>query len=179
MAASELRLFEIGIISGLLQTPAYAAALQAGNVKRGAITEEQAQERLEKLAERQNALRRTPPPFVHAVLDESCLRRRVGSAEIMDEQLGALLEFAELPNSVLQIAPYDLGERRSFDLPITFATLPDRSQIAYAESAARGQLVRETTFVHGTLTHYHQLQAEALSQVASVAMIEGLRKGTP
>ncbi len=87
--------------------------------------------------------------------------------------------FAEMPSTVLQIAPYDLGERRPFDLPVYLLTLPDRTAIAYAESAQRGHLERETTAVVPMLTAYHQLQAESLSQAASVAMINQVGKGTP
>lgn len=58
-------------------------------------------------------------------------------------------------------------------------TLSDLSVIAYAESQMRGHLERDTTSVLPLLTAYHQLQAEALSQAASVAMIREARKGTP
>ncbi|MER8101660.1 Scr1 family TA system antitoxin-like transcriptional regulator [Kitasatospora sp. NPDC094016] len=44
--ALELRMFEVGIIPGLLQTPEYAAALTTAAVNRGSITEAQAGERL-------------------------------------------------------------------------------------------------------------------------------------
>ncbi|UXY32711.1 helix-turn-helix domain-containing protein [Streptomyces sp. HUAS TT20] len=178
MRAVEVRLFELGIVPGLLQTRDYAAAITTGAVRRGAITEQQADERLELLAKRQASLERTPSPLVFAVLDESCLMRPVGGPEVMAEQLDKLAGFAELPSTVFQVAPYDLGERRPFDLPINLLTLADRSHVAYAESAQRGHLVRESTFVVAALTAYHQLQAEALSQSASVAMIEQLRKGT-
>ena len=87
-------------------------------------------------------------------------------------------ENAELPNTVLQIAPYDIGERRPFNLPINLLTMADRSMIAYAESQAQGYLDREATFVLSVLSAYHQLQAESLSQAASVAMIKEVRKGT-
>lgn len=97
----------------------------------------------------------------------------------MAAQLDRLVEFAELPSTVLQVAPYDLGERRAFDLPVTLLTLADRSQIAYAESAQQGRLERDIRCVQPLLTAYHQLQAEALSQAASVAVFEQARKGTP
>ncbi|WDM12551.1 helix-turn-helix transcriptional regulator [Streptomyces lavenduligriseus] len=179
LRAAEIRIFQIGIVPGLLQTPEYAAAIQGGVVRRGAITEQQAQERLSKLSERQASLSRMPPPVVFVVLDESCLRRPVGGPEVMAGQLDKLLAFAELPSTVLQVAPYDLGERRSFDLPITVLTLGNRSQIAYAESAQRGHLVREPHFVASALTAYHQLQAEAASQADSVALIQDLRRDLP
>ncbi|MCE7081359.1 helix-turn-helix transcriptional regulator [Streptomyces sp. ST2-7A] len=179
MRAAEIRLFELGIIPGLLQTPEYAAAITTGAVRRGAITEQQAEERLTLLAKRQASMERIPAPLIHAVLDESCLRRPVGGPKIMAAQLDRLLAFAELPNTVVQVAPYDLGERRSFDLPIYLLALPDRSLMAYAESAHQGRLERDIRSVQPLMTAYHQLQAEASSQTASVAMIKEARKGSP
>ncbi|MFC8076236.1 helix-turn-helix domain-containing protein [Streptomyces sp. NPDC057307] len=177
--AAEIRLFELGIVPGLLQTPEYAAAIATGAVRRGAITEQQADERLTLLAKRQLSLERIPPPFVYAVLDESCVRRPVGGKGVMAAQFDRLVAFAELPSTLLQVAPFDLGERRAFDLPVTLLTLPDRSQVAYSESAQQGQLARDMAFIQPLMTAYHQLQAEALSQAASVATINEFRKGTP
>ncbi|PBC84244.1 MULTISPECIES: helix-turn-helix transcriptional regulator [unclassified Streptomyces] len=177
--AAEIRLYEVGVIPGLLQTSDYASVIVDSAVKRGAITPEQADERMSLVAERQAALVRTPPPLVFVVLDESCIRRPIGGLAVMEAQLVRLIEFAELPNTVLHVAPFDMGERRPFSLPITVLTLPDRSLMSYAESAQRGHLERESTSVLPILTAYHQLQADALSQAASVAMINDFRKGTP
>ncbi|WP_016905236.1 helix-turn-helix domain-containing protein [Streptomyces xiaopingdaonensis] len=175
--ATEIRLFEIGVIPGLLQTPQYASAVAESEVARGAIAAEQGQERVAVVEARQAALVRPSPPLIFAVLDESCLRRPVGGPDVMEAQFQRLAEFAALPNTVLQVAPFDMGTRRAFDLPLYILTMPDRSLMSYAESAHRGYLDRETSFALPRLTAYHQLQAEALSQAASVAMIEQLRKG--
>ncbi|MFG2597050.1 Scr1 family TA system antitoxin-like transcriptional regulator [Streptomyces sp. NPDC048462] len=177
--AVEIRLFEIGIISGLLQTPEYARVLADSSVQRGAITPEQADERVSFLAERQAALARSRPPMVFVILDESCIRRPIGGAALMGAQLDRLVEFAALPNTLLQVAPYEIGERRTFDLPVNLLTLSDRSVLCYAESQAQGHVDRETTSVVPMLTAYHQLQGEAMSPAASVAMISELRKGIP
>ncbi|MBW1595714.1 helix-turn-helix transcriptional regulator [Streptomyces sp. JJ38] len=176
--AAEVRIYEVGVIPGLLQTPGYAKALAESAVKRGTITSDQANERVTLIAERQATLVRTPPPLVFVVLDESCIRRPVGEPNVMDEQLARLLDFAELPNTVVQVAPFDMGTRRPFNLPITVLTAPDRSLMSYAESAQRGHLERDSAFVLPILTAYHQLQAEAPSQAESLAMIEQLRRGT-
>ncbi|WP_330174096.1 helix-turn-helix domain-containing protein [Streptomyces sp. NBC_01498] len=176
--AVEIRLYEIGIIHGLLQTPEYARALADSAVRRGVVTPEQAAERISYLTERQNMLARPRPPAMLVVMDESCIRRQVGGHAVMCAQLDRLLQFAELPNTVLQIAPFEIGERRPFNLPLTVLTLSDLSVIAYAESQIRGHLERETTSVLPMLAGYHQLQAEALSQAASVAMIKEVRKAT-
>lgn len=177
--AAEVRLFEIGIIPGLLQTPEYAQVLADSAVKRGAITTEQAHERVALVAERQAALVRPSSPLVFVMLDESCVRRPIGEPAVMEAQLARLVEFAELPNTVLQVAPYDMGARRTFNLPLYILTMSDRSLMSYAKSAHRGHLERESSFVLPLLAAYHQLQAEACSQAASVAMINQLRKGTP
>ena len=177
--AAEIRLYEVGVIPGLLQTAEYAAALTAGAVKRAAITPEQGDQRVDLVAQRQASLDRNPSPLVFVVLDESCLRRPIGDDAVMDAQFARLIEFADLPNTVVQVAPFDMGVRRPLSLPVTILTLPDRSIVSYAESAQRGHLERETAFVLPVLTAYHQLQAEALSQAASVAMISTLRKGSP
>ncbi len=176
--AVEIRLFEVGIIPGLLQTPDYARVLANSAIQRGAITPEQADERLSFLAERQAALKRARPPMVIVVLDESCIRRPVGGSKVAEAQLDQLVEFAALPNTMLQVAPYDIGERRTFDRLVNLLTLPDRSMFSYVESQTQGQLDREITSVVHMLTAYHQLQAESLSQSASVAMINEVRKGT-
>ncbi|MGA5576768.1 helix-turn-helix domain-containing protein [Streptomyces koyangensis] len=177
--AAEIRVFEIGIIPGLLQTQEYARVLTDNAVQRGAISPEQASERVRILAERQGALVRQRPPMVFVTMDESCIRRPIGGSEVMEGQLEHLAEFAKMPNTMLQIAPFEIGERRTLDRPVNLLTLSDRSMIYYAESQAQGHLEREGSDVIGMLTAYHQLQAEALSQAASVALINQLRKGTP
>ncbi|MFF9482250.1 Scr1 family TA system antitoxin-like transcriptional regulator [Streptomyces sp. NPDC014733] len=177
--AVELRLYEIGIIPGLMQTPEYARVLAESSVRRGAISPEQALERVDFLAERQAALERSRPPMVMVVMDESCIRRWVGGDEVMEAQLDRLIEFAGRPNTVLQVAPFNIGEHRPFDLPVNLLTMADRSVMYYAESQAQGFVDRESTSVMPVLTTYHQLQAQALSQAETVAMISQLRKGTP
>ncbi|MGW6455300.1 helix-turn-helix domain-containing protein [Streptomyces sp. NPDC055078] len=177
--AVEIRLYEIGIIPGLLQTREYAEVLADSAIGRGAITPEQAAERVSLLAERQAALVRPRPPMMLVVMDESCIRRPIGGPEVMGAQLDRLVEVAALPNTMIQIAPFDMGERRPFNLPVNLLTLSDRSLVSYAESQTQGHFDRESGSVIPLLTAYHQLQAEALSQAASVAMINEVRKGTP
>ncbi|MFE6098811.1 helix-turn-helix transcriptional regulator [Streptomyces laurentii] len=175
--AVELRLYEIGIIPGLLQTPGYARCLADSNVRRGMITPERAERRVKFLAQRQEAMEGSRPPMRLVVMDESCIRRQVGGSEVMADQLARLLDVAEQPNTVLQIAPFTGGEQRALDLPLNLLTLPDMSVIAYAESQIRGHIERHTDSVLMLHRAYHQLQADALPQSASVAMIREARKG--
>jgi hypothetical protein len=177
--AVEIRLFEVGVLPGLLQTPAYAAALAEGHVKRGTITADQAAERVEYLAERQAVLDRPNPPMLIVVLDESCIRRPIGNDTVMEQQLAHLIEFAGQPNTVLQVAPFKMGALRPFNRLVNLLTLADRSVISYVESETQGHLDREITSALPLVRAYHHLQAEALSQTATLAMINEARKGTP
>ncbi|PZT72901.1 MULTISPECIES: helix-turn-helix domain-containing protein [unclassified Streptomyces] len=177
--AVEIRLFRIGLVPGLMQTREYAQALADGDLRRGSVTPEQAEERVTFLQERQAALVRPRPPMVFVVMDESCLLQAVGGPKVMAAQLQRLEELAALPNWIIHVAPFEIGVRRAFDMPINLLTLADRSVVAYAESQMQGYVEREQSAVVPMLTTYHQLQGETLSQAASLAMISQLRKGIP
>ncbi|MFI1885289.1 helix-turn-helix domain-containing protein [Streptomyces jumonjinensis] len=175
--ASEIRLFETGVIPGLLQTREYTRVLADSAVQRGEVTPEQAAERVEFLIEQQAQLVRTSPPLIFAVLDESCIRTTIGGPAVMDAQFARLIEFARQASTSLQIAPFAMGEKKPFRRLVYLLTLPDRSVMSYVESQTQGSLDRELTSVLPLVRAYHQLQIEAASQAESVAMIEQLRKG--
>ncbi len=175
--AAEIRLYEVGVIPGLLQTPEYATVLAESVVRRGNITPEQAQERVAVTAQRQEAVFGGRETMVFAMVDESCLLRPVGGPEVMKAQFDHLIDFAELPNTILQVVPFALGERRPFSLPVTILTMVDRSIVSYAESAQQGYVEREMTAVLPLHADYHRLQAVAPSQAASVDIVKQLRKG--
>ncbi|MFD6758480.1 Scr1 family TA system antitoxin-like transcriptional regulator [Streptomyces roseolus] len=175
--AVEIRIFEIGLVAGLLQVPEYAEALAAATVARGSVTADEAAGRVAFQMERQQILERDRPPMVFAVLDESCIRTMVGGPRVMAAQLDRLVEFAARPHTVLQVAPFAMGERRALNRLLTLLTLPDRSALAYTESQAQGYLEREVSAVASMFTAYHQLSAESLSQADTVTMIKEVRKG--
>ncbi|WTG87737.1 DUF5753 domain-containing protein [Kitasatospora sp. NBC_01560] len=89
---------------GLFQTEAYATALAMADVRRGTITRRQAEERVTFLLARQQLLRRGSPPLVHAVLDESCLRRPIGGSAVMEQQFSTLEEQFDASHVILQVA---------------------------------------------------------------------------
>ncbi|MEU3598972.1 helix-turn-helix transcriptional regulator [Streptomyces sp. NPDC006798] len=174
--AAEIRMFESGYVPGPLQTREYAQVLANCAVVRGDITSEQADERVEFLIERQSALLRTPPPMIFVVLDESCIRVPIGDSDVMVAQMEHLIEFARMPNTALQIAPFSMGGRNPFNQLVHLLTLPDRSLMSYVDSQTQGYLNRELTSVLPLVKNCHQLQTEAASQADSVAMINEVRR---
>ncbi|MEU9074023.1 helix-turn-helix transcriptional regulator [Kitasatospora sp. NPDC048538] len=174
--AEQIKLFEISVIPGLLQTRAYAAAIEAGYVRQGSTTPEQAEERVQFRVSRQQILDRTPPPFLHAVLDESCLSRVIGGQEVMVEQLNHLAEYAARPNVVIQIAPFSLGENRPFIRPVTLLTMPNQKMLTYLETEHRGYIERNSPLTRELDRSYDRLVVEAMNQADSLAMIRSVRR---
>jgi transcriptional regulator with XRE-family HTH domain len=105
--ASSLAIWHVEVVTGLLQTEAYARHIissynQVERVSPGMI------ERLVKIRmQRQQVLTRDPPPQISIVLDESVLKRRVGDELVMHEQLRRLAREADQPNVTLQILPLE------------------------------------------------------------------------
>ncbi|MFJ7275714.1 helix-turn-helix domain-containing protein [Kitasatospora sp. NPDC098663] len=174
--AEQIKLFEINVIPGLLQTRAYASAIEAGYVRQGSTAPEQAAERVDFRIARQQVLDRTPPPFLHAVLDESCLSRIIGGREVMLEQLTHLEAFAGRPNVVIQVAPYSLGENRPFIRPVTLLTMPNHKMLAYLETEQRGYIDRDSQPTRELDRSYDRLVVEAMNQADSLATISSVRR---
>ncbi|GAA2809923.1 helix-turn-helix transcriptional regulator [Kitasatospora sp. CM 4170] len=174
--ALHIRLFEIGVISGLLQTAEYAAAYESAPVQRGTATQQQADERIRFLLARQALLERPSPPLVHAVIDEWSLRRPIGGPAVMAAQLRHLELLTSKPNMTIQVAPIRLGEHRPFAHPVTLLTMPNRTMLGYTESHQRGFLERDPETVASWARDYDRLQVEALPLAASLELIRIVRK---
>ncbi|MFF2041132.1 Scr1 family TA system antitoxin-like transcriptional regulator [Kitasatospora sp. NPDC058170] len=174
--ATRIRVFEIGIVPGLLQAPGYAAAEAAGWVARGSVTQKQADERLALRLSRQRVLRRRPAPLVHAILDEASIRWSPDGPEVLAGQLAHLEALAALPHVVLQVLPFSLGARRTFHTPVTLLNLPGRARIGYAETVRRGYLERDPDVLDSWSRDFDRLQVDAPSVADSLAIIRAARR---
>ena len=105
--ASSIAIWHVEVVTGLLQTEAYARHIissysQVEPIAPGMI------ERLVKVRmQRQQVLTREPGLQLSVVLDESVLKRRIGDERVMYEQLQRLVYEADRPNVTLQILPLD------------------------------------------------------------------------
>lgn len=100
--ATSLWFFEHTLIPGLLQTEAYARTVfeRHPHVTPGEVTERAAA----RMA-RQAIFDHESPPMVWVLLDESVLRREVGSAKIMVEAVTFLAGLAARPRVTVQLLP--------------------------------------------------------------------------
>lgn len=109
-SASHIRQYEAELVPGLLQTRAYAE--QVFRTPGGAIDAEDTdgrQRAVQLRVERQALLTRFSPPQLSVIMNEAVLRRPVGSATIMAEQLQQILKATELPNVTVQVLPFSAG----------------------------------------------------------------------
>ena len=105
-AASELRTFEPIVIPALLQTEAYATAVERAYHR--PVTHDEVARRIELRLTRQQVLEREPDPLrLLCVIDEAVLLRAVGDQSTMVDQLEHLTVMATRPNIELRIAPLD------------------------------------------------------------------------
>jgi transcriptional regulator with XRE-family HTH domain len=175
--ASTLRGFVMQLVPGLLQTPAYATTIMGEEAS--ALEPEEAAGRTEVRLRRQEALAREPEPLrMHYVLDESVLRRRIGSTVIMAEQLEHLTTMAAQPNVTLQVLPFEKGyyfDGKAQPVLLQFPW-PDDPGVVLVESRVRGELLNDPVEVADYESAFDHLRRIALSPLDSVAMIHDLGK---
>jgi hypothetical protein len=106
-AADLIRGYEPQFIPGLLQTEDYARALTVIGFPDAPAEENE--RRVALRMARQRLLTRPSPPRLWVVIDETVLRRRAASRDVMAAQLDRLIEATALPNVTLQILPFTAG----------------------------------------------------------------------
>ncbi|GAA4616430.1 helix-turn-helix transcriptional regulator [Actinoallomurus liliacearum] len=149
--AVQLRAVEIDLIYGLLQTPEYARALLGGD-----------DAAVEARMLRQQILTRDdpPPPTLYCVLDEGALRRDVGGAKVMYDQLQHLLELSERENISVQVVPSRL--HRGVRGPFVVATLADGGEVAVADCAFGGAVSTRPEDLATVVSSWESIRTEAL-----------------
>jgi len=128
-AATSIRVYEPQLIPGLLQIPTYTAAVLAlcdiplGEAERHVILRKERQRRFT-----EGRLK------LWAIVEETALRRPVGSMEILCDQLRYLLSLSDRPNFTLQVIPSGTGSHAvTSGFTILRFAKPDLPDVAYLE----------------------------------------------
>jgi hypothetical protein len=129
-----IRCYEPQFVPGLLQTEDYARAVLTGGTV-GRRSPGDIERHVEFRMARQSLLTGPGAPVFQAVLDETVLRRPVGSSDVMRAQIDRLVEAADLPNVTLQIAPLAAGHHAGTYSPFTLfrPTAPGTPDVACVE----------------------------------------------
>ena len=135
-AASELA-WQVAAVPGLLQTEEYARAIHAAHQQVVLEPPGVFERRVAARMIRQQVLTtRNPPLELSAVIDEAVLLRKVGSREVMFEQLRHLAEMAELPNVELRVLPLQSETSLRADSFVVFGFSRSMRRASSATSSA-------------------------------------------
>ena len=160
LTSTTLRVWQPGIVDGLLQTEDYARAQIA---LRPGITPEKTAERVaNRMTRQQRVLYREDPPLAHFLVDITALRRM--PARLRPAQLRRLLEVAAQPNVTLQVVPECWHNGTSGGLILT-------DSAAYTEALISGQVFTDEQNVSELSRRFASIAAEALRASDSQALI--------
>ncbi|MFJ7180242.1 helix-turn-helix domain-containing protein [Streptomyces massasporeus] len=162
-------------VPGLLQTRAYSMALQQANE----VPLESAE--IERLVDirmkRQDLLSRPKPLHLWAILDESVVRRVVGSPTVMKEQLDRLLEANESPHVTLQVLPFSKGAHAAALGSFVIIGGPEPAlDVVYVDFHTGSLFLEKEAELERYRLAFEYLRAQALDMEASSALIHRARK---
>ncbi|GAA2985827.1 helix-turn-helix transcriptional regulator [Kitasatospora sp. NPDC006786] len=169
-----LRAYQDSMMYGLLQCRTYAQALFASGIAAG--KPEEIEELTRARLSRQSRFLEPDGPLLLVILDESAIRTVVGGPDVMRSQMEHLLRVAQLPNIVLQVAPFS-ARRVVFNAAMVLLELPDGRRSVYSESLDRGHLSDDSDVVAKHQRRYDQLRAECLSEFDSLRLIAEALEG--
>ncbi|MEV6026157.1 helix-turn-helix transcriptional regulator [Streptomyces sp. NPDC052036] len=162
-------------VPGLLQTRGYSTALQKANEV--PLEPEEVERLVDIRMKRQEVLTRQKPPRLWAILDESVIRRVVGSSEIMKEQLDRLLEANESPHITLQVLPFSKGAHAAaLGSFVIIGGAEAALDVVYVDFHTGSLFLEKDEELERYRLAFEYLRAQALDMEASSAMIHRARQ---
>lgn len=175
-AATMIRTYEAAIIPGLLQTPAYMRAVTEATLL---YDDADVQRVVDSRVKRQQILTRDADDRLEywAVIDEAALQR-LGTGEMMREQVQHLVEVAENPamSVTVQVLPIDAGLHAG--LGGSFVILDfdddDAGPIVYLETDTDGIYLEKPREIARYRALFQHVEAAAMRPQESVAYLKRL-----
>ena len=172
--ATNISQYESMLVPGLLQTRSYARAV----IENGASASAEMVDRSTELRmARQRMLFRENPVRLSVVLDEAVLRRPIGGAETLTDQLFELIAMATRPNILLRVVMLSTGWHPGTAGSFTLFDLNDPYPgVAYVENLAGRTFIEDEARVDQFRAAYDELDTRALDPQASIELIRTLAK---
>jgi transcriptional regulator with XRE-family HTH domain len=167
LAVSEFT-YEPLLLPGQLQTPEYAAALLAGNLRVPPMEGPQvvrARMARQRLTDEANPLR------LRAVIEENVLDRMVGGPEVMRAQLEHLLVLIQRDNVELHVMPLSVTVHDGLDGDFLLLDFGEAQSIGYIEYPAGAIYIQDQDQVEAYTLATDRLCAAALSASDSARAI--------
>ncbi len=167
---SEIRSFDLGILTGVLQTRRYS-----DRVIRAMAPDAKPDDIVSRVEVRQQRSELLDQGLVlWSVIDEAVIRRAVGGPSVQQEQLRYLIERAKLPNVTLQVLPFAAGEHIGMDASFSILAYDDHPSLGYVEQFGKGLWLEKESEVHRVQFHWEHLVGTALKPGSSLEMIAAI-----
>ncbi|MGW2256792.1 DUF5753 domain-containing protein [Streptomyces sp. NPDC001780] len=173
--AERIQVFTSSLVPGLLQTPSYAHALFRRSLPDE--SEEEVHDRVTVRMRRQRIFHGEDPPYYWAIMDEAALRRPVGGAACMVEQLERLLRAADRPRTTVQVLPFARGAHPMLGGGLTLMTLKDGATVALVESFDSGEGADSPKRVVQLTDRFDLARSMALTDDESIELVRRYLKG--
>ncbi|MFF9900651.1 Scr1 family TA system antitoxin-like transcriptional regulator [Streptomyces longispororuber] len=170
--ATTIREYAPMLIPGLIQTPAYARAVNRAYDP--TAPEETIDEWVDGRMARTRLLDDPTKPLLWVVLDEAALRRETGGRSVMAEALRHIARLARLRRVIVQVLPFNAGAHTAMDGSLKLMDFEDAPPLVYFEGVGTGQLEDDPATVAAMKLRYELLAADAHSPEKSLALIEAL-----
>jgi transcriptional regulator with XRE-family HTH domain len=169
--ASELRWYQPEVVPGILQIETYIRAMNS--TARQQVSDGAAEQQLKVRVQRQAVIDHPSAPMLNFILSESALRRNIGDATVMREQLHHLAEVAERPNVELQVLPFNAQTFGAAWVGFTIMRFDHdaASDVVYLEDYTDATYLDRPDGVQAYTHLWNRLQAAAMGQVESRRMI--------
>ncbi|CBG72095.1 conserved hypothetical protein [Streptomyces scabiei 87.22] len=171
-SATAIREYQPLLIPGLLQTPAYARAVNRAFAP--TAPEETIEEWVEGRVVRTRLLDDPTKPLLWAVLDEAVLRRETGGRAVMAEALNHVASLARRSRVILQVLPFSAGGHTAMQGSLRLMDFADAPPLAYFESVRVGRLEDDPALVTQLKLTFELLAAAALPSEKSLVMVEAV-----
>ncbi|MGX1369196.1 transcriptional regulator with XRE-family HTH domain [Streptomyces canus] len=170
--ATAIRQYAPLLIPGLLQTPAYARAVNRAYAP--TAPEETIDEWVDGRLERIRLLDHPTKPVLWVVLDEAALRRETGGRAVMAEALRHVAGLARRNRVIVQVLPLSAGAHAAMDGALKLMEFEEAPPLVYFEGVGTGRLEDDPAAVAQLRFTFDLLVASALSREKSLALIESL-----
>ncbi|MFD7456203.1 MULTISPECIES: helix-turn-helix domain-containing protein [unclassified Streptomyces] len=172
--ATVIREFAVAYFPGILQTKRYARAVLGAAFP--PVSEEECDRRVVTRLERARILEDPVTPVVWAVLDETVLRRPIGSADVMAEQIMHVVRLAEAGRIRAHVMPFGVGLHPLAKGMLTLMCFEDQPPLAYTEGHGMGKLHDSPSVVRELENRYSLALSDALPLKESLALLRAVAK---
>jgi len=177
-AATLIRAYEPQVIPGLLQTQGYIRAITAASFP--AATDDFSERAVALRLARQQLLHRPDPPGYWVVLDETALRRPIGSRHVMRDQIEHLIAAAQQPGITIQVIPFAAGWHPALYGMFWIFRFPDAQlpDIVYSEALTGANYLSKPEETARYAEALDRMCAQAASPEHTITILRDIMKET-